>query len=493
MPVSAQKVGRCFSGLMLALLAPSASAHIAQTPYNLPVPLAMYAYGATGALLASFVMVGLFARATPAALTSRGAAPRTWSSSSRAMRLALQCVAVGALLLSVLTGFVGPPMMDTNFNITFFWIVCLLGYTYLTAIIGDWYPLISPWRALAAWLLPSAKATRSYPAWLGYYPALLWYLLLIWLELFGHASPKTLSYALIAYTVATLVGSWSFGRDEWLRHAEVFEVFYRLVAKVAPIDVRVGPSRVDARLRLPFVGCLTEHPDHPSLIVFVLFMLSSTAFDGIHETVAWVGVFWRELYPALAAVIATGSKQQYLVLVKFYYYWQWSMLFLSPVAYLAVYLAFIKLTQQVTRTSATTLDLARAFCFSLIPIALVYNASHYFTLFVGQAPAIVSMVSDPFGRGWNLFGTRDLSLRDYMFEAGTVWHTQVWLIVVGHIVSVYLSHVEALSVFRDRRQAVVSQIPMLLLMMALTTTGLWILSLPIASGQVMLPTTPNGR
>src|SRR5450432_767991 len=314
MPMSADKVGRSFTGLVLSVLAPSASAHIAQTPYTLPVPLAMYAYGATAALLASFVMVGLFARATPAAWTSEAAATRSWSSSSRPMRLAMQCIAVGALLLSVLTGFLGPPMMDANFNITFFWIVCLLGYTYLTAIIGDWYPLISPWRALATWLPQSAKARRRYPAWLGYYPALLWYLLLIWLELFGHASPKTLSYALIAYTVATLVGAWGFGRDEWLRHAEVFEVFYRLVAKVAPIDVRVGPSQVDARWRPPFVGCLAEHPDHPSLIVFVLFMLSSTAFDGIHETVAWVGVFWRELYPALAAVIATGSKEQYLVL-----------------------------------------------------------------------------------------------------------------------------------------------------------------------------------
>ncbi len=124
-------------------------------------------------------------------------------------------------------------------------------------------------------------------------------------------------------------------------------------------------------------------------------------------------------------------------------------------------------------------------------IAFVYNLSHYFTLFVGQAPAILSIVSDPFARGWDLFGTRDLGWQDYMFEAGTVWHAQVWLILAGHIVSVYLSHMEALRIFRSRREATVSQLPMLLLMMALTTIGLWILSLPIASGQVMLPPAAN--
>jgi hypothetical protein len=60
-----------------------------------------------------------------------------------------------------------------------------------------------------------------------------------------------------------------------------------------------------------------------------------------------------------------------------------------------------------------------------------------------------------------------------------VWHTQVWLILFGHIVSVYLAHLEALRVFPTRRQATLSQLPMLLLMVGFTTIGLWILSQPL--------------
>jgi hypothetical protein len=68
-----------------------------------------------------------------------------------------------------------------------------------------------------------------------------------------------------------------------------------------------------------------------------------------------------------------------------------------------------------------------------------------------------------------------------------VWHTQVALILAGHIVSVYLAHVEALKVFPNPRHAVLSQLPMLVLMVLLTTVGLWILSLPIDAGQLSAP------
>jgi hypothetical protein len=102
------------------------------------------------------------------------------------------------------------------------------------------------------------------------------------------------------------------------------------------------------------------------------------------------------------------------------------------------------------------------------------------------------LASDPFGFGWDLFGTKGWYSQRYMLEADTVWHLQVGFILLGHIVSVYLAHVEALKVFRSSREAALSQIPLLLLMVMLTTIGLWILSLPIAAGQVLLPQAAGG-
>jgi hypothetical protein len=45
---------------------------------------------------------------------------------------------------------------------------------------------------------------------------------------------------------------------------------------------------------------------------------------------------------------------------------------------------------------------------------------------------------------------------------------------------VYLSHRIALRVFPLRRAALASQVPMLLLMVAYTVVGLWVISQPLA-------------
>ncbi|MFX4682039.1 hypothetical protein ABTB34_21550, partial [Acinetobacter baumannii] len=77
-------------------------------------------------------------------------------------------------------------------------------------------------------------------------------------------------------------------------------------------------------------------------------------------------------------------------------------------------------------------------------IVLVYHVSHYYTLLVTQGTQLLPLLSDPFGRGWNLFGTATWLRRPIIPEAGTVWHAQVGLIVLGHVISVWLAHVEAL-------------------------------------------------
>src|SRR5206468_3819786 len=151
----------------------------------------------------------------------------------------------------------------------------------------------------------------------------------------------------------------------------------------------------------PFVGLLDEPAEHWSLLLFVLFMLSSTAFDGIHETLPWVNVFWKDIYPALAALV----NQPYVVLVDFYYYWQWAILVVSPFVYLAIYLLFIWLAKRAAASDTSVRTLALRFAFSLVPIAFVYNITHYYTLLVSQGVNIARLVSDPFGFGWDLFGT----------------------------------------------------------------------------------------
>ena len=495
--------GMLLSILALGMLPAAAIAHVMQIPYNLPVPFWLYAYGATGALLASFLVVGYFVRADATRLGFRSVdvsrAGLTGMITSPAVIGTFRTLSVLLLLLTVATGLLGTKFSTKNFNITFFWVVFVLGFTYLTALVGDVYRAINPWLVLCEWIETAKpgffRVRLPYPRWLGYYPALVLYMAFIWIELFGRSMPRSLSLVLLAYTCVNLVAAWLVGKDTWFRYGEFFAVFFRLVAKMSPLEYRCNDTpngRPAVLAHPPFIGLLTERADHFSLLLFVLFMLSSTAYDGIHETVPWVTIFWKQIYPILANLVATGSPQQYLVLVDFFYYWQWLMMLASPFIYLAIYLAFIALAKLITRSRISVLELALHFTFSLIPIAFVYNVTHYFTLAISQGPFIAPLLSDPFGFGWNLLGTKSWYTQPILLDAGVIWHTQVGLILFGHILSVYLAHVEALKVFSTNRQAALSQVPLLLLMVLLTTIGLWILSLPIAAGQVLLPPPPGG-
>ena len=51
--------------------------------------------------------------------------------------------------------------------------------------------------------------------------------------------------------------------------------------------------------------------------------------------------------------------------------------------------------------------------------------------------------------------------------------------MIGHVIAVYLAHVDALRLFGDRRAALVSQLPMMLLMVGYTSLSLWIFAQPI--------------
>jgi hypothetical protein len=122
---------------------------------------------------------------------------------------------------------------------------------------------------------------------------------------------------------------------------------------------------------------------------------------------------------------------------------------------------------------------AATYVYSLVPIAVAYQVAHYYTLLLIQGQAIVRNVSDPFGWGWDLFGTGGYTIQPGIVGAAFVWYSQVALIVAGHVIAVYLAHLVALRLYKDPGRALRSQIPMLALMILYTVFSLWIISQPI--------------
>jgi hypothetical protein len=468
----------------------TASAHSFGQIYNLPIPLWMYLCGAAAALLVSFLITGWFLQLPDASAVPRGSdlTKSRWVGVMRMLRLrsALRGLSVLLLLLCVVTGFFGTTDAYRNFNMTFFWVVFILGFSYLSAVIGNIYSTINPWLVLCEWLEGGVKSFTAgrwrYPAWLAYWPALALYMGFIWIELFTFNQPRSLAVMLSSYTVLNILGVWLIGKRAWFKYCEFLSVFMRLIALMAPLHYCAPEQtgkRGQLRWRMPFAGLIEARAESWSLLVFVLFMLSSTAFDGLHVTAPWFNLFWNDPFGMLQALLGKPALMYFETLHPYYRAYESLFLLLSPFLYLAVYLLFITLAKWLTRSKHTLRELALGFGFSLLPIALVYHITHYFTLIPTQGVKIVSLASDPFGWGWNLFGTAGFFRTLLIPDMAWIWHSQVALILFGHIVSVVLAHHEALRLFPTRRQAALSQLPMLFLMVLFTSVGLWILTQPI--------------
>ena len=127
----------------------------------------------------------------------------------------------------------------------------------------------------------------------------------------------------------------------------------------------------------------------------------------------------------------------------------------------------------------STEQVAKTFVFSLVPIALAYNLSHYFSFLIITGQNIIPLISDPFGFGWNILGTKNYIPNFSIVNARFVWILSVFSLVVGHIISVYISHKIASRSISSIKLVIQSQIPMLFLMVFYTAISLWIIAQPI--------------
>ena len=148
-------------------------------------------------------------------------------------------------------------------------------------------------------------------------------------------------------------------------------------------------------------------------------------------------------------------------------------LLLAVTAVAAAYLLAVAVAKRLARARE---DLVHAFVGSLVPIALVYAVSHYFSLLLGQGQAAIRLASDPLGHDWNLLGTADMSVDLTPVSPNTIWYVQVGALLAGHVAGLVLAHDRAVEPFPSTRRALRTQYPLLALMVLYTLAGLWLLS-----------------
>ncbi len=418
-------------------------------------------------------------------------------------------------------------------------VVSLLGN--LWAVVNPWRTIYDLAEGLYHRIWPNRSEWElglgwDYPDKLGVWPAVFLFFAFSWVEnaLPESASPSVLAGLIIAYSILTLVGMYLFGRRQWLRHSEVFSVIYGFLTRFsitearaidpaacwectalqcraaasgfqpAPGKPKYDPTSRGARLgveksagcvdcyecfeyaaerelnlRPPAIGLNVAELNRggaatagiaTGMTALVLLTLATVTFDGFSDTPEWAATlgFFLSQTPGLTSSYFNGLVIAHtLGLLSF------------PLAFAAIYWGSSGLMRRMAGSGPAAAELMTAFVFSLVPIALAYHFAHYLGFLLIQGQLLIPLASDPFGTGLDLFGGADYTVNIAITNARFVWFFATTSIVVGHILAVYLAHLRAGAVYRDRRLALRSQLPMLALMVIYTWVSLWIISRPI--------------
>ena len=503
------------SGLLLGatLLFPTAQAyaHGFGERYDLPVPLWLYLYGAGATVLVSFVIIGMFMRGRDGARGTRifevYGIPGVRVLLENALTLSvLRLISVATLGLVIATGFWGDPASIVNFSVAFIWVGWWVGLGYVFSLVGNLWALLNPWKVLFEWAEGIYGAlTRGkrlglglkYPYAIGVTPAIVVFFAFAWIEnVYAHAgAPTHLGTMAVFYTAASLGGMLVFGKHTWLHYGDAFAVLYRFLSKFAVTEVRVRATNVCSDCELPCeagdsgcvncYGCFERakgarqlnlrapgaglaYPERvgTSEVVFIVLALSTVTLDGFKETEAWQSVKDAIL---TGVTFYRNDLNTTLALIAF------------PLIFVGAYLLTCRISNLASGDRGSTVETARAYIYSLIPIALAYNVAHFFSFLAIQGQLIVKLISDPFGWGWDLFGTADWEVQISIVNARLVWFVGVGAIVIGHVIAVYVAHVISMRRSGSRGAALRSQYPMVALMVGYTVVSLWIVAQPITA------------
>ena len=422
---------------VIALAPAEAAAHAFGTRYDLPLPLAFWLAAAGLAVALSFLVFALALR--------RGAGyPQLFL-----LRIpptvvgALRAVSVCVFFVLIAAGLFGSQDPFRNLAPAFVWIAWWIGFTYLSALLGDFWALLNPWKVFYP------RGIFELPPAIGVWPAAALFLAFAWIEIVweGNAVPANIAWLALGYSALTWTGMFVFGRDAWLRSGEVFTVYFGFLARLAPIELRTNN---ELYLRPPATGLLDPRPLAPSEAFFVIVMLATVTFDGLRETPLW----------AVSDAHWTATTTAGLLAMP----WVFTLVILGVCALMG---------------NASPGELVRLFVPTLLPIALAYHVAHYLSYLLVAGQVVIALVSDPFGRGWDLFGTAHYRIAVGIVGARFAWYTSVVVIVLGHVLAMYVAHRLALERFSEPQTARRSQYPLAALMVAYTMLSLWILAQPL--------------
>jgi hypothetical protein len=436
---------------------------------------------------------------------------------SRLFQPVLMLVTLFFFVLAILTGFFGTPAGSHNFGIIFVWIVWwALLIVVLVPFFGRLWCTVCPIPGPGEWL-QRRGLIRRLP---GRPRSLRWRwprrLRNIWLQNFGF-----LAVAIFSTVILTRPGVSAWVLLGMILLGVVLSIFYegRIFCRyVCPVGGFIGLYSLTAslELRVKDVQVCKDHPTKDCVVgTSCSYGCPWLIFPGNMERNTYCGLCTeclkacpkdnialnlrpfgadllvakgRSLDEAYKALIMLACALLYSAVLLGPWGWlkdwanmaslpQWA---LYAAGFLAINLLLLPglfwLTALAARTMARLQTPVKRlfvdYAYSLVPLGLIGWIAFSFSFVFVNGSYAISVLSDPFGWGWDLFGTRSVPWSPFL--PGLMTFLQVGLLLVGLVFSIVTAYRIGRQHARSDRQAWWSALPVSGFLTAITMVFLWL-------------------
>ncbi len=435
--------------------------------------------------------------------------------------LLIQSVSMILFNLVIVAGFIGSQQTNIAPVLTWTWWWVLLIFVILG--LGTTFCAVCPWEGFSSLISSFSLSSRikklgfehKWPKFArNIYPALILFVLLTWYELGFDVTRSPMMTAIMAVVMVSMaiLAALIFEKRAFCRYACIVGRISGLYALFSPIELRPKTTDVcrtctgkecyngsETQTGCPtnlFPGNLNKNTyctlcteciracPHDNLAINIrppatdlydkrqykwdeailaIVLLALTSFHGITMTPAW-----EKLNNSLRVEMTLGPKPVFTML----------MIIITIAPVLIFGLTAFSAKKFTKESNVSVGKIFRAFAYSVIPIALFYHLAHNGMHFFMEAQNIIPLLSDPFGWGWNLFGTAGKTYGS-LLTLKTIWYIQLGLIVIGHIYGVIIADRIAKNLFKDHKLAMKSLIPLIVTMILFSSFSIWLIAQPM--------------
>ena len=424
---------------------------------DLPIPAEYAIAGAAAALAVSFIVLALAWRNPRYDAATSGRPVPPWLArvvDGAVFGIVIRTVGFVFFMYVVWAAVAGPDLLiNPTFGVVY--VLLWVGLVPASLLFGPFFKAISPVRTVNLVFTKltggdSELGLRELPKWVGYWPAAAGLFAFVWLELIypesTYLSPVRLWFAV--YFAVLLIGGAVFG-TKWFERADPFEVYSTLVGHLSVLGRREDGTLV---FRSP-LGNLDGVRADAGLVAVVSVLFGSTAYDSFKDSNVWLR--FSQSTELNISVVNT------VVMLGF--------------------CAVVGLTFAAATMSTGVHDdvgrgtLPNRFAHSVVPIVVGYITAHYLSYFVETGQQTLVQLSDPMGTGANLLGTGGWEVNFWLSTHPTSLAViKVLAVVTGHVLGVIAAHDRAIKLLPKRHQ-LTGQLPLLLVMVFYTVTGLYLL------------------